>query len=106
MPSLEPENRQGYPARIGAISDNLSKLDVASLVANSGKGGGGSGGSTIENTSFSVPSATSGSSTTGAGNKGQDRNELIDNACDGVVEFATDKIHENIVQVAKKDLFS
>ena len=111
-PSLEPENRQGYPARIAAISDNLSKLDVASLVANSGKGGvsggggGGAGGSTMEQSSFAVLSNTSGSSTSGAGNKSQDRNELIDNACDGVVEFATDKIHENIVQVAKKDLFS
>lgn len=107
-PSLEPENRQGYPARVAAISDNLSKLDVASLVASSGKGGGGGGGtSSMEHTTFTVPPpATSASSTPSVGNKNEDRNELIDKACDEVVDFATDKIHENIVQVAKKDLFS
>lgn len=101
-PSLEPENRLGYPSRVDAISDNLSKLDVASLVATSGKAG-----SSMDHSSYAVPSVTSGSSTApGGGKAGEDRNQLIDKACDGVAEFAADKIHENIVQVAKRDIFS
>lgn len=115
-PSLEIENRQAYPARVNAIAKNFSKLDVASLVAASGKGGGVSGGggasgSMDHSSAFAVPSVTSGTST-GGGNTGGvaakdgQRNALIDQACDGVVEFATDKIHETIAQIAKKDLFS
>ncbi len=104
-PSLEPENRQGYPSRINAISTNLAKLDVASLVASS-KGSGGSG-SMVEHSAYAgVPSVTSASSTGTTTGKGDEKNEIVNKACDGVVEFAADKIRESIVQVAKKNLFS
>ena len=102
-PSLEPENRQSYPSRVDAVSKKLANVDVASLVASSGKGGGGGSGS-MEHSAYSVPSVTSGSSNTTG--KIEDKNEIVDKACDGVVEFAADKVHESIVQVAKKNLFS
>lgn len=94
-PSLELENREGYPGRVDAISDNFSKLDVASLVANSGQSG---------EHSARVPSVSSGPST--STNKVEDRNEAIAKPCDGIVDFAAEKLYENIVQVAKKDIFS
>mmetsp|Transcript_17412 Transcript_17412/g.20148 ORF Transcript_17412/g.20148 Transcript_17412/m.20148 type:complete len:377 (-) Transcript_17412:63-1193(-) len=99
-PSLEPENRQGHPSRVTAIAENVKKIDIASLVASSGKGGN----SSIDN----LPSAhlSSVTSSGNPGSKGVERNESIYKACDGVIEFATEKVHENIVQVVKKDIFS
>lgn len=107
--SLEKENRAAYPKKVDGISDNLKKLDIMSLVATSGKGnsGGAAGASSMDHSaSFAVPSVTSGSSTGGGKNSVEERNEMVGKACDRVVELATEKIHENIVQVAKKDLFS
>ena len=112
-PSLEVENRSAYPSRLGVVSDSLKKLDLASLVATSGRGGG----SVMDHHSaaaYSVPSVTSsagagssgGVGVGGSSGGGNERNELIYKACDGVVELATDKIHETIVQVTKRDLFT
>lgn len=109
--SLENENRDKYPNRVSEITNGLGKVDIASLIASSGKGDGrgGSGvgvsGMSMEHSSYGVPSAlvSSGSDRSG---KNEENHDLIDKACDGVVNFATEKIQEKIVQVAKKDLFA
>ena len=110
--SLEPENRQVYPSRVNAVSDKFSKIDIASLIAMSGKGSGSGVSTSMETSLYSVPSVKSGTTTAttsersgNSSNKNEERHESINKACDGVIEFATEKIHENIVQVAKKDLF-
>ena len=85
--SLEVENRQRYPERIATVTDKLKKLDVPSITASAGM-------------QSSKPAAVD---SDGKGRKGMDE---IEKACDAVVEFATEKIHESITQAAKKDLFA
>ena len=83
-PSLEAENRQRYPERVKTVSEKLKIVDVQA------KSTSGSGGSTGANLGKNVNA----------------QNNQVSKACEGVVELATEKIHESIVQAAKKEIFS
>ena len=83
-PSLEAENRQRYPERVKAVAEKLKIHDVQA------KSGTGSGGTTLTNLGKNVNA----------------QNNQVSKACEGVVELATEKIHESIVQAAKKEIFS
>jgi len=120
--SLETENRNRYPQRIEAVADKLKKADAAGFTAS------------MENRSVSGPASTatnaaatstaesgtsvatggdgSGTGASGAGagaghsNSASRQAMEIRKACDAVVDIASEKIHEGITQVAKKNLFS
>jgi len=129
-PMLEAENRQRYPDRVGAVAEKVKVLDMASgggslsgggvgasgvvgrasahhQARGMGYGGGGGGGAAAGAgwgpSSTPVPSGIA--SEAGEEGKEDDGGEL-GKAIQGVVELAEERIHGNVVQLAKKDLFS
>ena len=76
-PSLEVENRQRYPERVKAVSEKLKGI---------------SGDGEISGTNL--------------GKHSNAKNNQVSKACEGVVELATEKIKEGIVQAAKREIFS
>ena len=118
--SLETENRNRYPERIAAVADKLKKADAAGFTAsmeNRSVSGPASTATSAAATSIaesgtSVATGGEGTGTAGAGagagksNSASRQAMEIRKACDAVVDIASEKIHEGITQVAKKNLFS
>ena len=121
--SLEPENRNTYPERIAAVADKLKSVDASKFTSSMENHSISGARSTSTSASSSViaaasameggtsgPEGTGTSTGTGTGpghSKSTSRQaQEIKNACDVVVDFAAEKIHEGIVQVAKKQIFS
>jgi len=122
-PMLDSENRQRYPERVAAAAEKLGKIDLgtsatttsSTTATTSSLGSGGRMGTTSQqsrgraydyNVNRLLTSSTAGAGTSGTGDKGASKEKELGNACQGVVELATEKLHGNIVQVAKQQLFS
>jgi len=104
-PSLEAETRQRYPERVSAVVEKIQNLDLPSI-GNASTGGAGSQSSGARGGGTSLAATQAGSTIVSSlGRKDADEGE-ISKACQGVVELASEKIHANIVQMAKKELFS
>jgi len=104
-PSLEAETRKRYPERVSAVVEKIQNLDLPSIGNTSlggAQSGGGRGGDSGLRATQGAGTATIVSS---LGRKDADEGE-ISKACQGVVELASEKIHANMVQMAKKELFS
>jgi len=113
--SLETENVKRYPERLASISEKLQKADVTSFTANLINPLHPMAGSASETSAAmaglvsregnSVASTATTTATTAEMRKNRHAEE-IKNACDGLVDLATEKVHESITQLVKKDLFS
>eukprot|EP00586_Coscinodiscus_wailesii_P011499 CAMPEP_0172508634 /NCGR_PEP_ID=MMETSP1066-20121228/213479_1 /TAXON_ID=671091 /ORGANISM="Coscinodiscus wailesii, Strain CCMP2513" /LENGTH=367 /DNA_ID=CAMNT_0013286699 /DNA_START=12 /DNA_END=1115 /DNA_ORIENTATION=+ len=91
---LEAENRQRFPERVVAVAEKIKAVEVNV----SGGAGGVYGGQQGRGMTFGATSA--------AGEAGRKEEEgELSKATRGVVELATEKLHGNIVQMVKKDLF-
>jgi len=88
--SLGPENKQRYPERVKTVTKKLQHLDIPTLLATS------------------KDTKTSSGSGSGSGTNAEEAKTTTDigKACDGIVELANERIHESMVQVAKKNLFA
>jgi COP9 signalosome complex subunit 5 len=106
-PMLESEYQQHYPERIVSMANKMrlveashaaqsasSQLSVAGLGGENTSGGSGTG----EGSGRQSKAATAASATT--------EEDEIDKVCQGVVDLATEKLHGNIAQLTKKELFS
>mmetsp|Transcript_54515 Transcript_54515/g.81191 ORF Transcript_54515/g.81191 Transcript_54515/m.81191 type:complete len:404 (+) Transcript_54515:124-1335(+) len=128
-PMLETENRQRYPDRVAAVAEKVKVLDVASsatavgsggVVGGAGRaashhhqargmgfGGGGGGGAAAGGGAGWQPlSSTPVPSGIAVENGKEDDGGELGKAIQGVVELAEERIHGNVVQLAKKELFS
>jgi len=104
-PSLEAETRQRYPERVSAVVEKIQNLDLLSI-GNASAGGTGAQSSGGRGGGTSLAATQAGATIVSSlGRKDADEGE-ISKACQGVVELASEKIHANIVQMAKKELFS
>jgi len=104
-PMLEAENRQRFPERVRGVAEKVRSLDASSVVGVA-TAGIGAGMATPEAARQRRGIAVAGGTRVGA-EKGKDTKEdsELDKVCQGVVELATEKLHGNIVQVTKKNLF-
>lgn len=100
-PGLEPESKQRYPERINEVANKLEKVEVSSLMTSSTAA---SSSGTAE-TSSGV-AGSSGAKGSGSGSNDSQTQGKFGKACDDIADIASERIHESMVQVAKKNLFS
>jgi len=105
-PSIEPETRKRYPERVSAVVEKIQNLDMQSIGNTAGGRAGGAQSGGGRDVDTGLRSTQGGATMVSAfGRKDSDEGE-ISKACQGVVELASEKIHTNMVQMAKKELFS
>jgi len=107
--SLESENRKQYPDRIEKVAETIKKADAtgfaASFMEKRSMPGLSSSSGLVRGVSSSggIGSSEGSSSSTRASSK---KAEEIGEACDELVDFASEKIHEGFTQIAKQSIFS
>jgi len=95
-PGLEIENKQQNPERINEIANKLEKVEVSALMAPS----------TAASSSGTTDTTSGGTKGSGTGSNASQTQNKFGKICDGIADFASERIHESMVQVAKKNLFS
>jgi hypothetical protein len=112
--SLETENRNRYPERIAAVAEKLKTVDASTFASFIEKRPMSSLVSATSSATATASIAEGGSSVvasgegtgTGHAQSSSRQGQEIKNACDGVVDFAVEQIHEGITQAAKTNIFS
>jgi len=98
-PSLESETRSRYPERIQTVAEKISNLDLPNI-------GSSNSASSARQSATATDSGSSSSGLITAQNVADSDKGEISKACQGVVELAIEKVHTNILQTTKKELFS
>lgn len=101
---LEAENRQRFPDRCIRVTEKIRAVEMNLLSCQSAPGGFSSSSSASAHHGRSSSSSSAAPGTISSVNASKDEGELA-KACQGVVELASEKLHGNIVQIAKRDLF-